>query len=84
MFAGTIGDCAGSDPSETQAAARPSHNVLSLRHTKKDRIFTLALVTGWDSTFMILMRFIYIIFGYCVKCSKQLYSRHSCVPAAGM
>lgn len=55
MFAGTVGNCAGSDPSKTQAAARPSHNVLSLGHTKnKDRIFISAVVIGWDSTFMIL------------------------------
>lgn len=33
MFAGPIGDCAGSDPSKTQAAARSSHNVLGLRCT---------------------------------------------------
>lgn len=58
VFAGTIGDRARSDPSKTQAAARPSHDVLGLRHAKhKDRIFISAVVIGWDSTFTILVLF---------------------------
>lgn len=56
MFAGAVSDRARSDPSKTQAAARPSHNVLSLRdnQTHRDGIFLSGLVMF---TCMMLMLF---------------------------
>lgn len=46
MFAGAVSDRARSDPSKTQAAARPSHNVLSLSDNRTHRAQRLNIHNG--------------------------------------